>query len=221
MKNHTKILLWLLGGAIVTVVSVLPLISSHYFELATALIKNYPYATPLIIILFRFLGVVIAPIPGAPIMFASIAILPWWQAWLYNFIGTFSGTICAFFIARNFREPVVAHFAPLREIHTWQDSVSHRKQFWTFAVLRLSSLVAFDFVNYAAGLSKMSFRTYIFATLLVEIPVGFVFFYLGGVAIQYSFYLFAFFTFSAIATGLMMKYYMPKRAEKLQAGKVN
>ena len=188
----------------------LPLISSRYFEFVAALIKNYPYTAPIAIILFRFLGVVIAPIPGAPIMFTSIAILPWWQAWLYNFIGTMSGTICAFFIARKFREPVVAHFAHLREIHKWQDSISRQKQFWTFAALRLSSLVAFDFVNYAAGLTKISFRTYFLATLLVEIPVGFVFFYLGGIAIQYSFYLFAFFTLSAIATGVIMKYYMAK-----------
>ena len=189
----------------------MPFISSRYFEIATTLIKNYPYAAPLIIIVFRFLGVVVAPIPGAPIMFASIAIFPWWQAWLYNFMGTMPATICAFFIARKFREPVVAHFAPLKEVHTWQENISHKRQFWMFAALRLSSLVAFDFVNYAAGLTAISFKTFILATLLVEIPVGFVFFYLGGIAIQYSLYIFVFFTMCAIATGLVIKYYIPPK----------
>lgn len=180
------------------VIFALPLISSRSFDFAAGLVRNYPYIAPLTIIGLRFMGVVVAPLPGSPVMLASIAILPWWQAWLYNFLGSMSGSMCAFFIARKFREPVVARFAPLREIHQWQEKISQHKQFWAFAALRLVALVAFDFVNYAAGLTRMSFWTYLGATLLVDVPVGLLFFYFGGIALRYSMY------FLVIATALLM-----------------
>ncbi len=195
----------------IAVIFILPLVSSRSFEFAADLVRNYPYVAPVTVIGLRFLGVVVAPIPGSPIMFASIAILPWWQAWLYNFLGSMIGSICAFLIARRFHEPVVAHFAPLREIHRWQETISQRKQFWAFVGLRFLGLLVSDFVNYAAGLTKMPFRTYLTATLLVEIPVGFLFYYLGGVALHYGLFIFmiAIALFTAAGVVIKLKYWTP------------
>lgn len=187
---------WLIGGAIIVVVFLLPIISFDYREYVSDLIRAYPYLAPIIIAIFRFLGVVLAPLPGAPVAFASMALWPWYEAWAYNFIGAELGMIAAFLIARKFREPVVARFAPLEKIHHWQDKISQRKQFWSFVGLRVVSLFAFDFVSYAAGLTKLSFRNFFLATLLVDIPIGFLFFYLGGLAIKYSIFLYG--TFAAI-----------------------
>lgn len=122
-----------------------------------------------------------------------MVILPWYEAWVWNFIGAESGAIAAFLIARKFREPVVARFAPLERIHQWQDKVSQRRQFWSFTGLRAASLIAFDFVSYAAGLTRLSFRTFVIATFLIDIPAGFLFFYFGGLAVKYSIFLLAVF----------------------------
>lgn len=150
-------------------------------------IEAYPYGAPVIIIFFRFLGMVAAPLPGAPVMFASMVLLPWELALLYNFIGGTSGMIVAFLIARYWREAAVARFAPLQKIHQWQERISHRTQFAAFLALRLSTLVVADFVSYAAGLSKLPFSRFLLAALLVDIPVHFLFFYVGGQAIRYAF----------------------------------
>lgn len=152
------------------------------------MVYQYPYLAPLVVIGVRFVGVVVAPLPGSPVMLASIAVLPWWQAWAYNFLGSTAGAITAFFIARRLREPAVARFAPLREITRWQEAISQRNQFLTFAGLRLITPFVFDFVNYAAGLTRIPFWTYLLATLAVDIPTGFVFFYFGGIAIRYGIY---------------------------------
>lgn len=177
---------YLIAGTIIVVTFLLPIFSSDYQQYANSLIQYSPYLAPVIIIIFRFLGVVLAPLPGAPVSFASMALLPWYEAWTYNFIGAELGSITAFLIARRFREPVVAHFAPLNQVHQWQEKVSKRKQFWAFTGLRAVSIVAFDFVSYAAGLTKLSFWTFLTASLLIDIPVGFSFFYLGGLAVKYS-----------------------------------
>ena len=201
-----KNLLWLIPATIIIVIFSLPIFSSEYLNRVVDFIKIYPSVAPIIIIFFRFIGIVLAPLPGAPISFASIAVLPWWEAWVYNFIGAELGVITAFFIARKFREPVVARFAPFQKVHEWQDKISERKQFWSFVGLRLTTLAAFDFVSYAAGLSKMRFSSFILACLLIDIPVGFIFFFFGGIAFQYSVYLFIGFIISFLAAVLVWKY---------------
>src|SRR3989344_1035201 len=169
MLHIKKNLLWLIPAAIIAAVFSLPIFSSEYLNRVVDFIKVYPAAAPVIIIFFRFIGIVLAPLPGAPISFASIAVLPWWEAWIYNFIGAELGVITAFWIARKFRERVVARFAPLQKVHEWQDKISEKKQFWAFVGLRLTALVAFDFITYAAGLSKLRFAPFLLACLLIDI----------------------------------------------------
>ncbi len=188
MKRNN--LFWLIGGLIIIVAFLLPIFSADYRAATVGLIQDYPYFAPLIVIIFRFIGVVAAPLPGAPIAFASMAILPWPQALLYNFIGAELGAVAAFLIARRFREPVVARFASLNKIHAWQEKVSKSRQLWTFTGLRAASLIAFDFISYAAGLTKLPFRTFLLATLIIDIPANFMFFYFGGLAVSFSVFLF-------------------------------
>lgn len=183
-----------LGGILITIFFLLPIFSPYFRGSFIAIISRYPFAAPLVIIVFRFLGVVIAPLPGLPVAFASMTLLPWWEAWVYNITGTLSGAIVAFGIARIYRERVVAYIAPLQKVHEWQDRISPKKQWWAFVGLRFISLSMFDFVAYGAGLSKIPFRTYVSTLLIIDIPMSMTFFYFGGIAIRYSIYLFVGFT---------------------------
>lgn len=197
---------WLVGGAVITALFLPPLFLPDYRALVETLIKTYPYAAPFAVIISRFVCVVIAPLPGVPVTFASMALLPWWQAALYNFIGTTSGAITAFLIARNYREPVVARFTSLKEIHAWQERTSRHRQFWAFVGFRFSTLMAFDIVSYVAGLTKMPFRTFLLAVLIIDIPVDLVFFYFGGIAFRYGIYIFLLFGVVFLAAIFVMKY---------------
>ncbi len=194
-KNVNKTnFLWLAGGVVIAVLFLPAIFSPAYKEQTAYLIRSYPLFAPLIIMFFRFIGVVLAPLPGSPTAFASMALLPWREAFMYNFIGSELGSVAAFFIARHFREPVVEYVAPFKKVREWQNKISEKRQFWGFAGLRVISVTAFDFVSYAAGLSKLSFRTFLVASLLVDIPVSLLFFYLGGLAVGYSVFLFAVFS---------------------------
>lgn len=189
-KEEKQQLWWALGGLLIFIIFLAPLISFNSREYIGNLLQAYPYLAPLIVIGVRFITIVIAPLPGIPVSFASIAFLSWQEAWLYNLIAVEAGSICAFFIARRFREPVVARFAPLKQVHEWQKTISRRRQFWGFVGLRFLSVSAFDFVSYAAGLTALPFRSFLFASLIVDVPVSFIFFYAGGRALSYSAYIF-------------------------------
>lgn len=190
--DKNKLFLFIAGGSI-TLFFLLPIIFPSYRQLFLSTAHAYPYLLPFIIILFRFLGVVIAPLPGMPVAFASMVLLPWWQAGIYNFLGSAAGGICAFFIARQFRERAVAYFAPLQKIHEWQEKFSQKKQFAAFIFFRFASLSAFDFVVYAIGLTKIPFRMYLATVFLVDFPITALFFYLGGLSLKYGIYLFIIF----------------------------
>jgi uncharacterized membrane protein YdjX (TVP38/TMEM64 family) len=175
---------------VITAVFLLPLFSARYFGLMKNFISLHPASAPAVVIFFRFIGVVLAPLPGSPVGLASIAVLPWWQAWTYNLAGVMSGGVAAFFIARKFRERAVSKFASLREIHEWQDKIPKHRQFWTLVFFRFTSIAAFDFISYAMGLTRMSFRMFLSISLVAEVPWSFTLYYLGGASVRYSIYLF-------------------------------
>jgi uncharacterized membrane protein YdjX (TVP38/TMEM64 family) len=180
--------LWFLAGTALTALFLTPIFLPDYNQYAAEVIERYPALAPLVIIIFRFLGIVLAPLPGAPVAFASIAFLPWQEAWFYNLIGVTLGSFAAFGIARKWREPIAAKFAPIQNLHAWQEKISERRQFWGFVALRTVVGVVVDFLSYAAGLSKISFKNFAIANIAVDGIISIPFYYLGSVALAYSIY---------------------------------
>lgn len=209
MGNKTKIL-WFAAGATVLVIFLPLLFSNQYQSYTLNLIEKFPYLASVIIVVFRFLAVVLVPLPGGAVSLASVAILPWYEALIWNYLGASIGAIAAFFIARKFREPAVARFVTLGKVHQWQDKIFHKRQFWGFMGLRLTSTVAFDFVSYAAGLTKISFRTFIISILIIDLPVNVLFFYSAGQALKYGVLILAALT-GVLAVGI---YILGKRLAK-------
>ena len=189
MTRRRQGILWIVASIILTVLFLSVIFSDQYQQAVTRYVEKNAAVAPVTIILLRAGTNILAPLPGSPIAFASLAVLPWWQAWLYNLAGIQLGTVVAFFIARKFRGPVVAHFVSLQSIHTWQERISKHRQFWGFAGLRLVAIFAYDFVSYAAGLTKLPFLLFLGASLLVDVPLTLAFFYAGGVAYRYGIYL--------------------------------
>lgn len=170
---------------ILTVVGFIVLIS---FVLAyRAEITNfalvYPLFLPLFIIIWRAISIIIAPLPGGILSFAFIPILGWFWAWVYGDIGVIIGATIAFYIARKFREPAVARFIPLKKLHVWEEKLSQRTEFVAFLGIRITTAPIMDFISYIAGLSKISYKKFILATIIAQIPEA-IWYYFGGTVYQ-------------------------------------
>jgi uncharacterized membrane protein YdjX (TVP38/TMEM64 family) len=50
--------------------------------------------------------------------------------------------------------------------------------------LRFISSPFFDIINYVAGLTKIKASTYLFATIIVTAPLGFIIYYFGGIVLN-------------------------------------
>jgi len=199
------------AGIIMAVLFLIPVFSSKYQALLTAYVAAQPAYAFITVAIARFLAIVIAPLPGQPVAFMSIAVMPWQWAWLANLIGADCGAIVAFLIARRFREPVAARFTGLKDLHAFEKALSGRMRLWGFVGLRFATAGALDFFSYAAGLSTVSFRIFLFATLLADIPITFIFFYFGGMAARYGAYvMIAFIVLFMLTSATLGKYVIQK-----------
>lgn len=160
-------------------------------EFLAQLLSDYPIAAPVIFILVRSLAIIIPPIPGWAMDLVAIPTFGWLKGFIFAGIGTMLGAVVSFWIARKFRELVVKRITSLDKIHEWEDRVSESKKFWTFVAIRLPTSALFDYISYAAGLTKMSFAKFFFATLLGATPSLFSFYFFGGLFLQGGIYYYA------------------------------
>lgn len=147
--------------------------------------RDYPRLAPLVFIAAKVVTIMIPPVPSAAIGIAGIHFFGWRLALLYDYIGNMGGAILAFFIARKFRPALTHRFGFVRRIHQWTDErLSNKLSFRTFLLIRIFTEGIFDFLSYAAGFTRITFASYFFATALGCIPMKFLMFYFGGIALR-------------------------------------
>lgn len=154
------------------------LISSNYVEITIQLIEKNVFVGPLLLIVWRILGIIFPAIPAGVVSFAVVPIFGWLNTYLYTLTGILIGTSISFWLARRFREPLVGKFVSLKKLHQLEGELSERKRFMAIVALRLFTVPVMDFSSYAAGLTRISFPKFFLATLLASLP-DIVIFYFG------------------------------------------
>lgn len=187
MNKTSKILVW---STIVLSILSLPLFLGFIPAKISEIIEftnQYPLVGPIILIVWRILAIVIPPIPGGLISIALIPVFGWWKSFIYTSIAVLIGSTIAFFLARKYREPFVKKFVPLKQLHSWQEKISEKRQFWAFLGTRFATGSIMDYISYIAGLSKISYKNFILATCCA-LTSELVLYYVGEKAYKYSVY---------------------------------
>lgn len=193
------------------------IVPKHQSEITSFTLK-YPFFAPIIIIFWRIIAIIIPPLPGGVLSFAFIPIIGWFGAYAYGEIGVIIGASLAFFIARRFREPAVARFVPLQTLHVWEDKLSKKQEFFAFLGIRLAAASVMDFLSYAAGLSKISFKKFILATIIAELPVA-IWYYFGEVAYKEFAQKGSIVSFGILIIAVIIIYYFVKNHGALKRSK--
>lgn len=149
---------------------ILLVINPAYTDTLIEFTREHKFYGPMFLILWRILGIIVPAIPAGVVSFAVVPLFGWQLTYLYTLIGILIGTSLSFWLARRFREPLVARFLPLQKIHKLEDSLSHKKRFVAVVALRLFTVPVMDFSSYIAGLTKISFGKFFLATIIASIP---------------------------------------------------
>ena len=137
---------------------------------------------PLMIISLIAVAIVFSPLPSAPIALAAGAVYGHTYGTVYVLIGSMTGAIVAFSIARALCYDIV---------HKWIDNKLSIKlpggQNTLMGILFVSRLIpflSFDSISYLAGLTALSFWRFTVATFAGIIPASFLLAHFGSEIVE-------------------------------------
>jgi uncharacterized membrane protein YdjX (TVP38/TMEM64 family)/rhodanese-related sulfurtransferase len=142
----------------------------------TTWIENAGAAAPLLFIAIYAVATVLL-LPGVVLTLVGGALFgPVWGT-LWNLCGATLGAVIAFVMARHLGADWVTRHAGPR-LRRLDDGVA--REGWRFvAFVRLVPLLPFNLLNYALGLTRISFRDYVLATAVFMLPGAVAYTWLG------------------------------------------
>ena len=159
--------------------SVLSMFATGDFSAASAFMAEYgAYAAAVSFLLMVFQSIA-APLPAFLITIANANLFGWWQGAVLSWASSMVGAALCFWIAKALGREAVEKLtsrAGLARI----DEFFERHGSQSVLIARLLPFVSFDFVSYFAGLTSMSFRSFIVATGIGQLPATVVYSYVGG-----------------------------------------
>ena len=136
-------------------------------QVLTPIIQGYG---PWGLLVVMIVQTIIAPIPSeAMIMFAGAIGIPVWNVVVFGGIGTLIGALIAFWIARKGGRPVVMKLLGDEWVENLDEWVNEHGKMCIF-ITRLIPIIPFDLISYITGVTSLSFRDYLIATVLGVFP---------------------------------------------------
>ena len=115
------------------------------------------------------LGVVVG-IPGLALTVAASGLFGSWLGIILVSLAATIGASFSFLIARYFAREAVAHWLSKREKFKKLDVMTEEHGAMIVAITRLIPIFPFNLLNYAFGLTKIPFWTYVFWSWLCMLP---------------------------------------------------
>ena len=125
--------------------------------------------------------------PVAVLALAGGLLFGLWLGSLYTFIGAILNCTVMFLLARYVGREKVERLIERKLPPFWQSRLQHLNSssgFLLLVILRLIPAVPYNLINYAFGLTSMSYRTYILASAIGIIPGTLAFINIGDKALD-------------------------------------
>ena len=129
------------------------------------------------LVLLTFPGIILGPLAG--FLFGSVVGI------ILISIASTVGAGLAFLIARYFARDAVARWLAKSQTMRRLDDLTEKQGVFIIVITRLVPLFPFTLLNYGFGLTKVSFRTYLFWSWLCMLPWTIVFVASGDASLQW------------------------------------
>lgn len=227
MKNKKKIVVIVLIAAALAAYFFIPsvndgmnhiikMFSSGDFTVVKDFVASYGVYAAAVSFGLMILQSLAAPLPAFLITFANANLFGWWQGAILSWTSAMAGAAICFYVARILGRDVAEKLtskAGLQQI----DEFFEKHGRMSILIARLLPFMSFDIVSYAAGLTSMSFGSFMVATGIGQLPATIVYSYVGGMltggAKLLVTALFILFGLSALIV-LLRQVYVEKRKEK-------
>lgn len=153
---------------------------------------------PLVFIGIKAATYVVAPLSGTPVKLAGGALFGFWEGATLGLAGDMLGASLNFWIARLFRDKAITRIAGPKAIKQIDELTDHVGGWKALLAARLFLSSLYDFISYAAGLSKLPFKQFFWVSLLAGIPSSITSAWLGNEAVTNTSFLYVMFGISTI-----------------------
>jgi uncharacterized membrane protein YdjX (TVP38/TMEM64 family) len=134
-----------------------------------AMVENAGPLAPVLYIIVRAATFVIAPLSSGPLGFSAGILFGLWQGTVLTLLAEVIGGSINFWIARKLGRPVVARFVGRGGIGRVEQLYNQLGSPWMLVYARLFLFAAYDFISYAAGMTRLKYRDYLLVTAIVGI----------------------------------------------------
>ncbi len=139
-------------------------------------VESFGPLAPVLFVLLLIVQAVLAPLPAPALAATGGYVFGTVEGFILTWLGALVGGVLCFVLSRILGRRFVERSTRLRGLDRY---VEEHGAILVF-VLRLIPLISFDVISYAAGLTGLSFWSFLIATALGMAPGTFVFVYLGG-----------------------------------------
>lgn len=140
------------------------------FNDVVSYLKAYKIEAIPIYIALQIVQIVISVIPGQVFQFAAGYLYTFLPALLLSVIGAFLGTVISFCLARWLGSDFVHLFFGKEKTSEYVQKLNSKKAYMAVFFIYLIPGIPKDVVSYAAGISEMRFKPFIFLSLVGRLP---------------------------------------------------
>lgn len=159
--------------------SCVTMLSTGDFTQLEEFMSSYGVYAAIISFILMILQAVIAPLPAFLITVTNANLFGWWQGAILSWSSAMVAAAICFWIARLLGRDVVEKLTNKTGMQV-VDTFFLRHGRLSVLIARLLPFVSFDFVSYFAGLTSMSFGSFLIATGIGQLPATIVYSYVGG-----------------------------------------
>jgi len=134
----------------------------------SAWVEQYPLWAPLIAIGFAIF-VSLTPLPMETIAIANGMWFGPVLGGIVTWIGAMVAAILAFFLAKLIGFPFVSRLLPTKAFHRMRNAVENHGPS-TLVMVRMIPLIPFTVINYGAGVTTVSWRTFLWTSAVGMVP---------------------------------------------------
>lgn len=159
--------------------SIFKMFASGDFTKIRKFVESYGAYAALVSFALMILQSIAAPLPAFLITFANANLFGWWKGAILSWSSAMVGAIICFYIARILGRDVVEKLTSktgLKQV----DAFFEKHGRLSILIARLMPFISFDIVSYAAGLTPISLKSFIWATGLGQLPATIIYSYVGG-----------------------------------------
>ena len=156
-----------------------------YYGNAEEIIRNSGMLGPIIYMFILILGILVSPIPTAPLAIIAGLIFGPSLGMIYTLIGATIGSVLAFLIARFFLRDYLTRYLENNKFYKKIKGKDNKNIAYFVFITRLMPQVSFDLISYLAGLTAINVFVFALATFLGMIPIVFMLTFFGSLLNEY------------------------------------